>query len=345
VPLDRRLGEVFWTRCPRWAVCAVRSGRFAGAVFRGCDVICHKAFHRYTVRAKAGGSQSTCDNSGKNVKSAGSSLRRHGEQRLAEEIKEIMTEKWAQELASCDLIFVSVSKRMKSTLVGTEHGPFIPHAKVRRLPFMVGRPTFAAVREAHIRVASVVFADARTADTLAAPFRPAPEKPTPAATILEGPLPAEALPEPPPPAPKYSEEEDELFTPLHSAAAAGEDEKILELLDDGADPQVRDGKGRVPYYLCTTNKAREAFRRWRGDNEDVWDWQTAQVPEGITEESEQRKKRQRERKAEEAKRKTKSEQGQGEAGRGRATEAGGGGGQSVGRGASKVRQLQTAAYR
>merc|ERR1712157_234397 len=112
-------------------------------------------------------------------------------------------------------------------------GPFIPHAKVRRLSFMVGRPTFAAVREAHIRVSSVVFADARIADMLAAPFRPAPAKPTPAATKREVPSPAESLPEPPPPAPKYSEEEDELFTPLHAAAAGGEDEKILELLDGG----------------------------------------------------------------------------------------------------------------
>merc|ERR1711907_154811 len=68
------------------------------------------------------------------------------------------------------------------------------------------------------------------------------------------------------------------------------EEQIYELLDGGADPTARDGKGRVPYYLCSNQKAREAFRRWRGQNEDDWDWNAASVPEGITEDSEQRKK-------------------------------------------------------
>ena len=36
--------------------------------------------------------------------------------------------------------------------------------------------------------------------------------------------------------------------------------------------------------------AREAFRRWRGGNEEAWDWTAAQVPEGITDESEQKRR-------------------------------------------------------
>merc|ERR1712190_260380 len=82
------------------------------------------------------------------------------------------------------------------------------------------------------------------------------------------------------------EEDDELYTALHAASEAGDDARIAELLDDGANPEARDGKGRVPYYLCPSNKSREAFRRWRGDNEESWNWGAAQVPEGITEEVE-----------------------------------------------------------
>lgn len=72
VSMDRRLAQIIRTQEPCWAVCALRSGHFAGAVFQGQQALVHKAIHRYTVRAKAGGAQSACD-SGKKVKSVGSS--------------------------------------------------------------------------------------------------------------------------------------------------------------------------------------------------------------------------------------------------------------------------------
>lgn len=293
--LDRRLAGVLRNREPHWAVLALRSGHFAGAVFKGQEAIIHKTIHRYTVRAKAGGSQSAAD-SGKTIKSAGSSLRRYGETRLAEEIKELVTDTWASQLADCELVFVSVSKRMKSTLLGTEKEPFLSDkAKVRKLPFMVGKPTFEAVREAYLRVATVIFADEAVSKTLTARFRPAPVAAAPpekaaASAGLGASNKAAVAEEEVQPAKPYREDEDDLFTKLHAAAFADDEEQIIAELDEGADPQARDGKGRVPYYLCTTQRAREAFRRWRGANEDAWDWVAAQVPEGITDESEQRKK-------------------------------------------------------
>eukprot|EP00930_Biecheleria_cincta_P097222 TRINITY_DN88948_c0_g1_i1.p1 TRINITY_DN88948_c0_g1~~TRINITY_DN88948_c0_g1_i1.p1 ORF type:complete len:595 (-),score=132.85 TRINITY_DN88948_c0_g1_i1:72-1784(-) len=293
-PLDRRVATVLRNREPHWAVLALRSGHFAGAIFKGQEATVHKAIHRYTVRAKAGGSQSAAD-SGKTIKSVGSSLRRYGETRLAEEIKELVTDTWASQLGECELIFVSVSKRMKSTLLGTEKEPFVSEkGKVRKLPFMVGKPTFEAVREAYLRVATVIFADEATCKTLTARFRPAPAAAAPAApekpaasaasnkaAATEGEVPV---------AKPYREDEDDLFTKLHAAAFADDEDQITVELDEGADPRSRDGKGRVPYYLCTTQRAREAFRRWRGANEDAWDWTAAQIPEGITDESEQKKK-------------------------------------------------------
>merc|ERR550537_1906261 len=82
--LDLRLADVLKERSPKWAVCALRSGHFAGGVFHGTEAVIHKAIHRYTIRAKSGGSQAAADSSGKKIKSAGSTLRRYGQQRLAE---------------------------------------------------------------------------------------------------------------------------------------------------------------------------------------------------------------------------------------------------------------------
>ena len=50
-----------------WCVLMLSSGRFAGAVFDGLttNILAHKSFRRYTVRAKAGGSQSAHDNQGR----------------------------------------------------------------------------------------------------------------------------------------------------------------------------------------------------------------------------------------------------------------------------------------
>ena len=53
----------------------------------GTELVVHKTFHSYTVRAKQGGSQSSRDNKsggGSHPKSAGASLRRYNEAAFAE---------------------------------------------------------------------------------------------------------------------------------------------------------------------------------------------------------------------------------------------------------------------
>mmetsp|Transcript_9885 Transcript_9885/g.22120 ORF Transcript_9885/g.22120 Transcript_9885/m.22120 type:complete len:597 (-) Transcript_9885:40-1830(-) len=295
VQLDRRLAQVLKTREPKWAVLTLRSGDFAGAVFTANEPIVHKAIHRYTIRAKSGGSQAAQDSTGKKPKSAGAQLRRHGEQRLREEIQELLTKKWAAEIAACELVFVSVSPRMRSTLLGSEGSHYVPLAKVRRLPFMTGKPTFETVKEAYLKIAGVVFAEEAVSDALAAPFRMAVEKAERLAASEEEARKAsiqqkQHTPAQESAAAKYSEAEDPLYSELHKAAADGDEDRITDLLDEGADPTARDGKGRVPYYLCTVQRAREAFRRWRADHEEDWDWKLAQVPEALTEELEQRRK-------------------------------------------------------
>ena len=106
---------------------------------------------------------------------------------------------------------------MKSTLLGTEKEPFLPAThRIRKLPFMIGKPTFEAVQAAYLRAASVVFCEEKVADQIAARFKPAKveeaveAQPAPAPKVKQ----VEEVPE----AVKYSEEEDPLFTALHVAS-------------------------------------------------------------------------------------------------------------------------------
>jgi hypothetical protein len=100
-----------------WCVLLVRSGKFAGCIMDIItgQVIAHKVFRRYTVRAKAGGSQSTHDNKGMKAQSAGASMRRAGERHLREDIESLMRA-WDQQLDLCSSILVSVPKTLRGYL-------------------------------------------------------------------------------------------------------------------------------------------------------------------------------------------------------------------------------------
>jgi len=170
-----------------WAVVLARGGHFAASVFdptkfaggtdAGCRVekkpkgpienvvppaaaVLHKTFHRYVVRAKAGGRQSTKDaGGGKTIKSAGSSMRRANERALSEEIRECLSD-WRSVLNGCALIFVSASKTDQRTLFESNPGkgkePCLARGdeRVRRVPFATRRPTFNETRRVVARLAS-----------------------------------------------------------------------------------------------------------------------------------------------------------------------------------------------
>ncbi|CAD7939618.1 unnamed protein product [Amoebophrya sp. A120] len=115
--LASRLSQADATR--NFAILILRSGRFSGAIFSAADGRCllHKTFRRYTVRAKAGGSQSAKDNTGKSIKSAGSTLRRYGEQQLENSMRTLFRD-WEGDLRQCkgDL-FLSGGHDQIATLV------------------------------------------------------------------------------------------------------------------------------------------------------------------------------------------------------------------------------------
>jgi len=265
-----------------WIVVCLRSGKFAGVVFNAKgDVVAHKSFHRYTVRAKAGGAQTTFDAQGKKAQSAGSSLRRYGAQRLEEEVTAIF-ETWKQYRVK-GRVFASASSNCRPLLMKVA-GTFT------KIPFMASKVTmrqveclFVQLRVLHMTlpVEKVVAPDVES-EKVEQEEHPPEVKMEPAVLV-------------------YNEDEDPMFSALHRAARDGNIEDINYLLETH-DPTALDGKGRVPYFLCG-NAAREAFRKFCANHATLWDWQAARV-EALTDEIQERQKQ----KAREKRKKLKERQ-------------------------------------
>ncbi|KAA3676679.1 uncharacterized protein DEA37_0002740 [Paragonimus westermani] len=93
----------------RWAILLYSGGKFAGGIFDGLNEVAHKTLHRYTVRAKQGGGQTTYDatNSATGAaKSAGANLRRHGEIAIRNDISHLLHNIWRRHLQACQFIFL-----------------------------------------------------------------------------------------------------------------------------------------------------------------------------------------------------------------------------------------------
>ncbi|CAH0365160.1 unnamed protein product, partial [Pelagomonas calceolata] len=92
--------------------------RFAGAIFAGDGrLLRHRALARYTTRRGQGGAQSALDASGKKVSSVGSTLRRHGERALADDVRALLAE-WRADLGACALVAVACAKALRPLLFG-----------------------------------------------------------------------------------------------------------------------------------------------------------------------------------------------------------------------------------
>jgi len=147
----------------QWAVLMLQGGHFAGCIYtirqgqcegkavheaaESCITeIKHKSFHRYVVRAKAGGKQSDKDATGKYAKSAGSRLRRYNEAVLQKEIVETL-EEWHDLLSECSLIFVSTPGSNRLVLFGGDSPPLDKKdERIRKIPFITRRPTMSETK-------------------------------------------------------------------------------------------------------------------------------------------------------------------------------------------------------
>eukprot|EP01033_Poteriospumella_lacustris_P003091 gene3090-2266_t len=336
---------------PFMAVLVLRSGRFAGAIFNNQNarnpLLTHKVIRRYTVRAKAGGGQSSHDNKHGKAKSMGAQLRRYGEQMLQEDIERLLTA-WVDYLSQCGVILIAATKTMRGNLFDKDDNVSTPSTattaataaaasakKVQLLqkndprvvfvPFAVDKPTLETAKLIRDRALAVHITTAAASTTSVSAATENAD-----GTVNNVPVSVVA-------APKVSAADDEenaeslLLSNTHSrrlvaACATDSDEAAVSIIREvvqelvrllmqlGADPERLDARGRTAYFLAKTKEMREMFRRVRGLlGEHRWQWNKTGIPEAITEEKiaqQKLKEKEKKKRAQQRKKeqKTKAEQ-------------------------------------
>ncbi|CAJ2671123.1 unnamed protein product [Trifolium pratense] len=277
-------------------------GHFAGCVFDGDTVVAQKTFHRYVVRAKAGKKQSSKDASGRTVHSAGASLRRYNELALKKEVHELLAA-WRPYFDASICIFIHAPSSSRQLLYDGEKPCFTNPQCVRNIAMIVRRPTLREAKRIYSQLTLVSY-EADEKEILQSnqqdvvPTRIAKRNGTPPVSKvdmagMDENNKAEAGSSNKNDEPLISSNdgsENELpvkSTPLHQAAQSGDSEKVMELLEQGLDPCIKDERGRTPYMLAPDKEVRNTFRRFMASNLDKWDWNAAKVPSALTKELEE----------------------------------------------------------
>ncbi|XP_044092096.1 ankyrin repeat and zinc finger domain-containing protein 1 isoform X2 [Neovison vison] len=120
------------------------AGHFAGAIFQGRNVVTHKTFHRYTVRAKRGTAQGIRDARGGASRSAGANLRRYNEATLYKDVRDLLAGPvWAKALGEAGTILLRAPRSGRSLFFGG-HGAPLQRGDPRLwdIPLATRRPTF-----------------------------------------------------------------------------------------------------------------------------------------------------------------------------------------------------------
>ncbi|CAN9497826.1 unnamed protein product [Ophioblennius macclurei] len=140
-----------------WVILMTGGGHFAGAVFEGKQVLQHKTFHRYTVRAKRGTAQGLRDSQNRShaPKSAGAALRRHNEAALVKDIQDLLLT-WAEHLKEASAIFMRAPSYNKTIFFSGRAAPLDKKdPRVRTIPFATRRATFREVQRVQVLLSTV----------------------------------------------------------------------------------------------------------------------------------------------------------------------------------------------
>ncbi|KHN78173.1 Protein vms-1 [Toxocara canis] len=157
LPNGETLSNSFFTKPLNCAIFLVAGGHFTGGIFRNDQLIVHKSYHRYTVRAKQGGRQGAADARGKKAISAGASLRRYNEKMLKTDIQELIA-KWSDEIGKTPLIFIRCSTYHRPIFVSDslDSSPFLKSdVRLRSIPFETRRPSQEEMQRTWLRLKSV----------------------------------------------------------------------------------------------------------------------------------------------------------------------------------------------
>ncbi|XP_061339637.1 uncharacterized protein LOC133286258 [Gastrolobium bilobum] len=278
-------------------------GHFVGCVFDGDAVVTHKTFHRYVVRAKAGKKQSSKDASGRAAHSAGASLRRYNELALKKEVHDLLIA-WRPYFDACNCIFINAPSSSRQLLYDGER-PYFTNRQcaIRNIALTVRRPTFREAKRVYSQLTQVSneadekeILQSNQEDLVSidiAKRNGSPPSSKGDMAELDDKDHTEACSSKQnDKLPISSDEESEneqpgKSTPLHQAAQSGDSQKIMELLEQGLDPCIKDERGRTPYMLANEKEVRNTFRRFMASNPDKWDWNAAKVPSALTKDMEE----------------------------------------------------------
>lgn len=321
------------TSGPHYFLCMIGGGHFAamlvslvpkitkkfGMEDRSATVIAHKTFHRYTTRRKQGGSQSANDNAKGNAHSAGSSIRRHNEAALTQEVRDLLTD-WKSLIDSAELLFVrATGSTNRRTLFGPYEGQVlsVKDQRLRGFPFSTRRATQSELMRAFVELtrvkvstideaalsrqeaeATAAKTDGQTNGKTAIPKPAKPSKEDEEATVHTTQLQALVRRSKAPAMTSYIQNNslsaDFMFfpheqnyhapTPLHLAAASNSPACISALLiKAGADPTIKNNDGKSAFDIAGDRPTRDAFRLARSQlGEDRWAWDTTNVPAGLS---------------------------------------------------------------
>ncbi|KAI9486990.1 MAG: hypothetical protein EXX96DRAFT_593350 [Benjaminiella poitrasii] len=144
-----------------WTIIMVGGGHFAGAVFdvsasnkrKSIQMIAHRTFHRYTTRRKQGGSQSANDNAKGAANSAGAMIRRHNEQMLQQEVREVLSQ-WRSHIDTSELVFVHAPSGNRKIVFHYE-GAVLNPDQVKSIPFATRRPTLNELQRVYQELITV----------------------------------------------------------------------------------------------------------------------------------------------------------------------------------------------
>ena len=149
---------------PVWVVMMSSAGHFAAAVFRRASPEVHKTFHRYVVRAKQGGRQSTRDAGGSAPQSAGATLRRYNEAMLAKDIAELLAS-WHVHLAAAELILYHAPGAANRKILFTGASPLRrTDPRVRGIPFKANRPSYLELQRIVLKLSTITVGEGHAAD-------------------------------------------------------------------------------------------------------------------------------------------------------------------------------------
>ncbi|XP_031223907.1 ankyrin repeat and zinc finger domain-containing protein 1 isoform X3 [Mastomys coucha] len=131
-----------------YVVLMAAAGHFAGAIFQGREVVAHKTFHRYTVRAKRGTAQGLQDAQGRASRSAGANLRRYNEAMLYKDVRDLLAgPTWSKALGEAETILLRAPRSGRSLFFGGQGAPLQRNdSRIWDIPLSTRRPTFGELQ-------------------------------------------------------------------------------------------------------------------------------------------------------------------------------------------------------